>query len=55
MGRVELSGHVRYNGSTDPIEHLNSYEGQIPLGVYDDVSWCKYFCIDNEWPSLAQT
>ena len=36
--RVKLPGHVTYDGNSDPIEGLNSYQDHMTLGVYSDAS-----------------
>ena len=53
VDRVKLPGYVRYDGSTNPTEHLNAYQGHMSLGAHSDASWCKNFALTMT--GLAQT
>ena len=53
VDQVKLPGYVRYDGSTDPTEHLNAYQGHMSLGAHSDASWCKNFALTMT--GLAQT
>lgn len=41
--KVKLPAHIKYDGTGDPVGHLQSYEGHMYLGEYTDATWCKYF------------
>ncbi|KNA09682.1 hypothetical protein SOVF_151450, partial [Spinacia oleracea] len=41
--RVKLPPHIKYDGTTDPREHIAAYEGHMYLQPYSTTTWCKYF------------
>lgn len=51
--RVKLSAHIKYDGTTDPREHIVTYEGHMYLQPYSVATWCKYF--PTTLTSIAQT
>ncbi|CAO2830783.1 unnamed protein product [Amaranthus hypochondriacus] len=53
VDRMKLPSHVRYEGKTDPTDHLNAYQGHMSLGAHSDASWCKNFALTMT--GLAQT
>ncbi|CAO2817470.1 unnamed protein product [Amaranthus hypochondriacus] len=53
VDRVKLPNHVRFDGKTDPTDHLSAYQGHMSLGAHSDASWCKNFVLTMT--GLAQT
>ncbi|XP_021867026.2 uncharacterized protein [Spinacia oleracea] len=41
--KVRLPAHLTYNGTTDPRDHVISYEQQMFLIPQSKACWCKYF------------
>ena len=48
MSRIET-----FDGTKDPIDHLNTYKNQMELHGYQDPIRCKAFAITLKGPSLA--
>ena len=42
-----------FNGTKDPIDHLNTYKNQIELHGYQDPVRCRAFAITLKGPALA--
>ncbi|XP_021754446.1 uncharacterized protein LOC110719775 [Chenopodium quinoa] len=40
---VKLPVHVTYDGTSDPEDHIASYEGHMYLNPRSEATWCKYF------------
>lgn len=36
VDRIKFPSHVRFDGSIDPTEHLNAYQGHMSLGAHID-------------------
>ncbi|XP_056688411.1 uncharacterized protein [Spinacia oleracea] len=41
--KVRLPTHITYNGTTDPRDHVISYEQQMFLSLHSEACWCKYY------------
>ena len=42
-----------FDGTKDPIDHLNTYKNQMELHGYQDPIWCRAFAITLKGPALA--
>ena len=42
-----------FNGTKDPVDHLNTYKNQIKLHGYQDPVRCRAFAITLKGPALA--
>ena len=42
-----------FDGTKDPVEHLNTYKNQMELHGYQDSVWCRAFAITLKGPALA--
>ena len=42
-----------FNGTKDPIDHLNTYKNQMELHGYQDPIRCRAFAITLKGPALA--
>ena len=42
-----------FDGTKDPIDHLNTYKNQMELHGYQDPIWCGAFAITVKGPTLA--
>ncbi|XP_021732114.1 receptor kinase-like protein Xa21 [Chenopodium quinoa] len=40
---VKIPGHITYDGTSDPKDHIASYEGHMYLNPRSEATWCKYF------------
>ena len=43
-----------FDGTKDPIDHLNTYKNQMKLHGYHDLIWCRVFAITLKGPTLAR-
>ena len=42
-----------FNGTKDPVDHLNTYKNQMELHGYQDLVWCRAFAITQKGLALA--
>ena len=42
-----------FDGTKDPVDHLNTYKNQIELHGYQDPVWCRAIAITLKGPALA--
>ncbi|XP_021754589.1 uncharacterized protein LOC110719915 [Chenopodium quinoa] len=40
---VKIPTHITYDGTSDPMDHIASYEGPMYLNPKFEATWCKYF------------
>ncbi|XP_021735087.1 uncharacterized protein LOC110701764 [Chenopodium quinoa] len=40
---VKIPAHITYDGTSDPKDHIASYEGHMYLNPRSEATWCKYF------------
>ncbi|XP_021866285.2 uncharacterized protein [Spinacia oleracea] len=50
---MKLPSHIKYDGSTDPDDHIAAYEGHMYLYTASSAVWCK--CFPATLSGLAQT
>ncbi|XP_056698769.1 uncharacterized protein [Spinacia oleracea] len=53
LPRMKLPRHIKYDGSTDPDDHITAYEGHMYLYTASSAVWCK--CFPATLSGLAQT
>ena len=51
--KFRMSQVETFNGTRDPIDHLNTYKNQMELHGYQDPIRCKVFTITLKGPALA--
>lgn len=42
ISKVRLPSHLTYNGTTDPQDHMTSFEHHMYLFAHFEATWCKY-------------
>ena len=52
-GKVQNAEIETFDGTKDPIDHLNTYKNQMELQRYQDLIRCKAFAITLKGPTLA--
>ncbi|XP_021722395.1 uncharacterized protein LOC110689871 [Chenopodium quinoa] len=43
VSTVKIPAHITYDGTSDPKDHIASYEGHMYLNLRSKATWCKYF------------
>ena len=51
--KFRMSQVEAFNGTKDPVDHLNTYKTQMELHGYQDPERCRAFAITLKGPALA--